>query len=78
MAFKLLTFDRLIGMLYQLMQTDKNDVKVEKSVSMHSHAFERPWKRQIVTFTKSRNASHVSYKINISESLQFDLKELCK
>ena len=55
------------------MQTDKNGMKVEKSVNMHSHAFERPWKRQIVTDTKSRNASHVSYKINISESLQYDL-----
>ena len=38
------------------MQTDKNDMKIEKSVSMHSHAFERPCKRQIVTDTKSRNA----------------------
>ena len=42
-----------------IMQTDKNDMKVEKSVSMHSHAFERPCKRQIVTDTKSRNASHM-------------------
>ena len=41
------------------MQTDKNDMKVEKSVSMHWHAFERPCKRQIVTDTKSRNASHI-------------------
>ena len=42
------------------MQTDKNDMKVEKSVSMHSHAFERPCKRQIVTDPKSRNASHIA------------------
>ena len=27
------------------MQTDKIDMKVEKSVSMHSHAFERQCKR---------------------------------
>ena len=40
------------------MQTDKNHMKVEKSISMHSHAFERLCKRQIVTDTKSRNASH--------------------
>ena len=42
------------------MQTDKNDMKVEKSVSMHLHAFERPCKRQTVTDTKSRKASHIS------------------
>ena len=41
------------------MQTDENDMKVEKSVSMHSHAFERPCKRQIVTDPKSRNASQL-------------------
>ena len=35
-------------------------MKVEKSVSMHSHAFERPCKRQIVTDPKSRNASHIA------------------
>ena len=40
------------------MQTDKNDIKLEKSVSMHSHAFEQPCKPQLVTDTKSRNASH--------------------
>ena len=39
------------------MQTDENDMKVEKSVRMHSHTLERPWKRQIMTDTKSRNAS---------------------
>ena len=44
-----------------IMQTDKNDMKVEKSVSMHSHAFERPCKRQIVTDPKSRKALHVLF-----------------
>ena len=38
------------------MQTDRNDMKVEKNVSMHSHTLERPCKRQIVTDTKSRIA----------------------
>ena len=41
------------------MQTDRNNIKVQKTLSMHSHAFERQWKRQIVTDTKSRNASHI-------------------
>ena len=41
------------------MQMDKNDMKVEKSVSMHSHAFERPCKRQIETDPKSRSALHL-------------------
>ena len=41
------------------MQADKSDMKVEKSVNMHSHLFERPYKRQTVTDTKSRNAPHV-------------------
>ena len=41
------------------MQMDENDMKVEKSVSMHSHAFERPCKRQIVTDPKSRSALHL-------------------
>ena len=41
------------------MQTDKNDMNVEKSVSMHSHAFEQPCKRQIVTDIKSRNTSQI-------------------
>ena len=36
-------------------------MKVEKSVSMHWHAFERPCKRQILTDTKSRNTSHIFY-----------------
>ena len=46
------------------MQTDKNDIKVEESVRMHSHAFERPCTRQIVTDIKSRNASrmHLSFR----------------
>ena len=42
------------------MQTDKKEIKVEKSVSMHLHAFEQPCKRQIVPDTKSRNASHLN------------------
>ena len=50
------------------MQTDKNDMKVEKSVSMHSHAFERPCKRQIVTDPKSCNASHISNTLNKCKS----------
>ena len=41
------------------MQMDKKDMKIEKCVSMHSHAFERPCKRQIVTDPKSRNASQI-------------------
>ena len=41
------------------MQTVNNDMKVEKRVSMHLHAFEQPCKRQIVTDTKSRNASQI-------------------
>ena len=47
------------------MQTDKNNMKVEKSVSKHSHAFERPYKCEIVTDTKSRNASHMQYLLFI-------------
>ena len=43
-----------------LMQRDKNDMKVEQSVSMHSHALEQPCKRQIVTDPKSRNASQLT------------------
>ena len=35
------------------MQTDKNHMKLEQSVSMHSHALERPCKRQIVTDPKT-------------------------
>ena len=34
-------------------------MKVEKNVSMHSHTLELPCKRQIVTDTKSLNASHI-------------------
>ena len=33
-------------------------MKVEKSASKHLHAFERPYKRQIVSDTKPRNAFH--------------------
>ena len=40
------------------MQTDKNNMKVEQSVSIHSHALERPWKRQIVTDPKI--AQHIT------------------
>ena len=50
------------------MKTDKNDMKVEKNVSMHSHAFERPYKRQIVTDPKSCNASHISNTLNKCKS----------
>ena len=39
------------------MQTDRSDMEVEKSIIMHSHAFERPCKRQVVADTKLRNAS---------------------
>ena len=35
-------------------------MKVEQSVSMHSHALEQPCKRQIVTDAKSRNASQLT------------------
>ena len=42
------------------MQTNKNDMKVDKSISMHWHAFERSCKRQIVTDPKSRNTSQIS------------------
>ena len=41
------------------MQMDRNEMKVDKSVSMHSHTLELPCKRQIVTDTKSSNASHI-------------------
>ena len=34
-------------------------MKVENSVSMYLQAFERSYKRQTVTDTKSRNASHM-------------------
>ena len=37
---------------------DRNDREVEKTVSMHLHAFEQSYKCQIVTDTKSRNALH--------------------
>ena len=37
----------------------RDDTDVEKSVSMHLHTLERPYKRQIVTDTKLRNASHI-------------------
>ena len=41
------------------MQTDRRDMKVEKSVSMHLHVFERHSKRQMVTDTKSRKQKTV-------------------
>ena len=41
------------------MQMDKNNMKIEKSISMHSHAFERLCKRQIVTDPKLHNALHI-------------------
>ena len=37
-------------------------MKVEKKVSMHSHTLKLPCKCQIVTDTKSRNASHLPFK----------------
>ena len=42
-----------------LIYTDRDDMKVKKSVSMHSRAFKRSYKCQIVTDTKSRNASNI-------------------
>ena len=39
------------------MQMDRNYRNVNKSVSMHSYAFERSYKRQKTTDTKSHNAS---------------------
>ena len=53
------TFDRPVRMPCLLIQTDRNSMKVEQRVSMHSHAFERSYERQIVTDAKSRNASQV-------------------
>ena len=46
-------------MPFWLMQMDKNNMKVEQTVSMHSHGLKRLCKRQIVTDPKSRNASHI-------------------
>ena len=40
---------------------DRNDRKVKKSVSMYFYAFKRSYKRQKVTDTKSRNASHIVF-----------------
>ena len=42
-------------------------MKVEQSVSMHSHALERPCKRQAVTDPKSHNASHIIKERNYFE-----------
>ena len=47
------------------MQTDKNGMKVEKNVRMHSHASEQPCKRQIVTDTKSYRITYLSLKNDI-------------
>ena len=47
-------------MICKLMQTDRNDIKIEKSVSNHSHTLELPCKREIVTDTKSRNTSNIT------------------
>ena len=55
------------------MQTDKNDMKVEKSISMHLHASERPCKCQIVTDTRSHNMSRIYIKINKRAVLCLDL-----
>ena len=57
----------------QLMQTDKNDMKVEKSVSMLSHAFDWPCKRQIVTDPKLRNASHILLEGDCEANLEITL-----
>ena len=47
------------------MQTDKNNMKAEQSVSIHSHALERPWKRQIVTDPKiAQRITLMDTKIN--------------
>ena len=43
------------------MQMDRNDMKVEKSISMHLHVFKHPCKCQIMTDAKSRNESHIHY-----------------
>ena len=62
------------------MQTDMNEMKVEKSVGMHSHAFERPCKHQKVTDTKSRNASQMFFMVDclVSSNYYFRLrKKLC-
>ena len=41
-------------------------MKIQRSVSMYSHAFERACKRQIVTDPKSGNASRIcSYENNV-------------
>ena len=48
------------------MQMNKNNMKVQRSVSMYSHAFERACKRQIVTDPKSGNVSRIySYENNV-------------
>ena len=54
------------------MQMDRNDMKVEKSVSMHPRTLELPCKCQIVTDTKSHNASRIGNLLGFTENL--DLK----
>ena len=57
------------------MQPERNDMKAEKRVSMHSHAFERQCYRQIVTDTKLSNASHlffINFNNNRKRRLIFD------
>ena len=55
------------------MQTDKKDMKVEKSVSMHSHALERPCKCKIVTDTKLHNLGVPEFKTTRLSCLTFSL-----
>ena len=47
------------------MQTDKNNMKVGQSLSMHLHALERPCKRQTVTDPKSRRKQTWNHHILI-------------
>ena len=52
------------------MQTNKNNMNVQRSVSMHLHAFERPCKSQIVTDPKLGNESRIcNYENNVSSWL---------
>ena len=55
------------------MQTDKNGVKVEQSVSMSSHALERPCERQIVT-VQNRATYHYDTSINWKTALDVSIK----
>ena len=50
------------------MQTDKNDMKVEKRVRMYLHACKRPCKCQIVTNTKISNRATNHKSLHCSEA----------